>query len=58
MSEQEAHKLDVMEMGYTFELFFSLAILKRERERLLQTEDIADIYALVNGLVGKVRAFG
>ena len=40
---------------YTFELFVCLAILRKYREPLLQTKDIADIFTFINGLIGKMN---
>jgi len=50
----DAAETKALNHEYTFELFVCLAILRMYRDDLLKTGDVADIFTVINGLVGKM----
>jgi hypothetical protein len=44
-----------LDATFTFELFVCIAILRTNREALLRAADVADVFTLINGLVGKMH---
>ena len=48
---QTAAETKALNLEYTFELFVCLAILRMDRDDLLKTGDVADIFTVINGYV-------